>query len=58
MALLFAYGLHLRSGASPDSFQELNSDDAQVLISTEIGLRKLDAQLHADAIAKLFSREE
>ncbi|DBA35597.1 TPA_asm: hypothetical protein vir335_00041 [Classicovirus victor] len=59
MALLFAYGLHLRQGGSIDSFMELNYSDIQILISTEMGLRRYSAGLEADAVlSRLFARDD
>lgn len=58
MALLFAYGIHLLHGGDADSFGNLTDTDIQIIISTEVGLRKMSAQFTADAIAKMFSREE
>lgn len=58
MAFLFAYGIWLRNGCDPDRFGDLNPNDIQIMLSTEVGLRKMSAQFTADAIAKMFSREE
>lgn len=58
MALLFAYGVWLRGGNDPEEFQELNPTDIQILISTEVGLRKMSAGFIADGIARLFSKGE
>ena len=58
MALLFAYGLWLRGGGDPDSFERLTPTDVQILISTEVGLRKMSATFNADAYARLFTMED
>ncbi len=58
MALLFAYGLWLRGGGDPDDFERLTYTDAQILITTEVGLRKMSATFAADAYARLFTKEE
>lgn len=58
MALLFAYGIWLAKGGDPDRFQELNETDIQILITTEVGLRKMSAGFITDGIARLLTREE
>ena len=58
MALMFAYGVWLRNGHGPDGFGELNRNDIQILISTEVGLRKMSARFIADDIARLFAGKE
>lgn len=58
MALMFAYGVWLRNGHDPDGFGELNGNDIQILISTEVGLRKMSARFIADDIARLFSGKD
>lgn len=58
MALLFAYGIYLHGGGTPSGFMDLNTTDAQILISTEVGLRRMQATFIAEEIARMFQKEE
>ncbi len=58
MALLFAYGIWLRGGGDPDAFGRLNATDVQILLTTEVGLRKMSAKFDAMEYASLFTRED
>ncbi len=59
MAMILAYGIYLKAGGTLEQFMELNMTDIQILLATEMALRKMDANISADALlSKLFKGDD
>ncbi len=59
MAMILAYGIYLRAGGTLEQFMEMNMTDIQILLATEMALRKMDAELMANSLlSKLFKGDD